>query len=113
MDTIQLDLFKAQFSQILNPVHPLLMLAEKIDWNRFDLALDDCFCPDFGAPALPGRLPLISLVRILAQSFFSAFSAFSAFQKSPPLCLLCVLQDCRVRSRAGGERLPEGESARK
>jgi len=52
----QLDLFKAQFSQILNPDHPLLILAEKIDWKRFDLALADCFCPDFGAPALPTRL---------------------------------------------------------
>ena len=54
-DASQLDLFKAQFSQILNPDHPLLILAEKIDWKRFDVALADCFCPDFRAtgPADP------------------------------------------------------------
>jgi len=30
-NALQQDLFKAQFSQILNPDHPLLMLAEKIN----------------------------------------------------------------------------------
>ena len=38
----QLDLFQAQFSQILNPLHPLVVLADKIDWQRFDGALADC-----------------------------------------------------------------------
>jgi len=55
-DARQLDLFKAQFSQILNPYHPLLILAEKIDWKRFDAALADCFCVDFGAAALATQL---------------------------------------------------------
>lgn len=42
-DASQLGLFKAQFSQILNPGQPLLILAEKIGWNRLDVALADCF----------------------------------------------------------------------
>jgi len=32
-DAHQLDLFQSQFSQILNPDHPLMALANKIDWG--------------------------------------------------------------------------------
>jgi len=34
-DTSQLDLFQAQFKQLLNPDHPLVLLANRIDWQRF------------------------------------------------------------------------------
>jgi hypothetical protein len=49
-DNDQLDLFRAHFDQILNPDHPLVLLARKIDWQRFDAAFADCYCPDMGAP---------------------------------------------------------------
>ena len=52
----QLNLFQAQFEQLLNYEHPLFMLANKIDWDRFDVALADCYCPDNGAPAKSIRL---------------------------------------------------------
>ena len=52
----QLDLFRAQFDQILNPQHPLIILAGKIDWGRFERAFDDCYSPDMGAPAKAIRL---------------------------------------------------------
>ena len=55
-DGDQLDLFRAHFDQMLNPDHPLVVLAQKIDWQRFHGAFADCYCPDFGAPAKAVRL---------------------------------------------------------
>lgn len=52
----QLDLFQAQFEQLLNPDHPLVILAKKIDWSRFDAAFTDCYSSDMGAPAKAIRL---------------------------------------------------------
>ena len=52
----QLDLFQARFEQLPNHDHPLFVLANRIDWNRFDVALADCYCPDIGAPAKSIRL---------------------------------------------------------
>ena len=71
----QLDLFQAHFDQILNPDHPLVVLANKIDWQRFDGALADCYCPDNGAPAKSARLLvglhylviILELLRILLR----------------------------------------------
>lgn len=36
----QLDLFQAQFDQLLNPDHPLVTLADKINWRAFGAALE-------------------------------------------------------------------------
>lgn len=52
----QLDLFQAQFEQLLNLNHRLCVLAHKIDWARFDVAFAECYCPDFGAPGKQIRL---------------------------------------------------------
>jgi IS5 family transposase len=52
----QLDLFNARFEQLLNHEHPLYILANKLDWNRFHLAFEDCYSPDMGAPAKEIRL---------------------------------------------------------
>ena len=55
-DARPLDLFQAQFEQILNLDHPLVVLAGQIDWSRFEVALESCFDPEVGPPALPTRL---------------------------------------------------------
>lgn len=114
----QLDLFKAQFSQILNPDHPLLLLAEKIDWKRFDVALADCFCPDFGAPALPTRL-MVGLLylkhafnesdesllqRWVENPYWQAFCGFTTMQHELPLHPTSLV---KWRNRAGADRLSE------
>lgn len=52
----QLQLFQARLDSQINLDHPLVVLAELLDWNRFDLAYEPLFCPDNGAPALPTRL---------------------------------------------------------
>lgn len=115
-DASQLDLFKAQFSQILNRDHPLLILAEKIDWERFDVALADCFCPDFGAPALPTRL-MVGLLylkhafnesdeslleRWVENPYWQAFCGFTTMQHEVPIHSTSLV---KWRQRAGAERL--------
>ncbi len=52
----QFHLFQSHFDQILNPDHPPVELANQIDWQRFDTALADCYCPDNGAPGKAVRL---------------------------------------------------------
>jgi IS5 family transposase len=51
-----LKLFQARLNSQLHPDHPLVRLAERVDWDRFDQAYAPLFCPDNGAPALPTRL---------------------------------------------------------
>ena len=52
----QSDQFRAHFDQLLNPGHPLVLLAKKIDWAAFEEAYAACYCEDFGAPAKSIRL---------------------------------------------------------
>jgi len=54
----QFRLFQAHFDQLLNPDHPLVVLANKIDWQRFDTVFADCYCPGTGAPRQGGRAAL-------------------------------------------------------
>jgi transposase, IS5 family len=52
----QLDLFRSSFDQVLNLDHPLLVLAARIDWQRFHLAFAECYSPDMGAPGTAIRV---------------------------------------------------------
>ena len=51
----QFQLFQASFDQLLNPQHPLVLLADKIDWLRFDEELLPCYA-EKGRPGIPIRL---------------------------------------------------------
>ena len=51
-----LQLFQAHFGQILNAEHPLMRLADRIDWPRFDVAFADSYSEDLGAPGKAIRL---------------------------------------------------------
>ena len=42
-------------SELLNPEHPLYVLAERIDWSQFDAAIDACYADELGRPgSTPG-----------------------------------------------------------
>ena len=47
--TPQRELFGAQLCELLNPMHPLYVLAERIDWPEFDAAIDACYAADIGS----------------------------------------------------------------
>jgi hypothetical protein len=52
----QCELFGARLSELLNPEHPLYVLAERIDWSQFDAAIDACCCDKLGRPVVNTRL---------------------------------------------------------
>jgi len=37
-------------------VHPLYLLAERIDWSQFDAAIDACYADELGRPGVNTRL---------------------------------------------------------
>ncbi len=52
----QFQLFQANFGQLLNPQHPLVLLADKIDWPRFDEELLPCYAESCINRFFQGRL---------------------------------------------------------
>ena len=115
-DTRQLDLFRASFQQILNPEHPLLILAANIDWQRFDAAFADCYSPDMGAPGKAVRLMVALhylkhafnesdeslLARWVENPYWQAFCGFDTMQHEPPLHPTALV---KWRQRVGADRL--------
>ena len=114
----QLDLFQAQFEQLLNHDHPLFVLANTIDWKRFDAALADCYCPDIGAPAKAIRL-LVGLhylkhafnesdesllERWVENPYWQHFCGFETMQHEVPLHPTSLT---KWRQRVGAEKLAE------
>ncbi len=51
-----LNLFTSRLENILDPEHPLVVLAGLIDWKTFEEACEACYCSDFGPPAKATRL---------------------------------------------------------
>ncbi len=112
----QRDLFQAHFDQILNPDHALVVLADQIDWQRFDEALADCYCPDNGAPAKDVRL-LVGLhylkhafnesdesvvARWIENPYWQYFCGFTTMQHELPLHPTSLV---KWRNRVGAETL--------
>ncbi len=112
----QLNLFQAQFDQLLNLDHPLCVLARKIDWQRFDIAFADCYCPDIGAPGKDIRL-LVGLhdlkhtfnesdesllERWVENPYWQYFCGFETMQHELPLHSTSLT---KWRQRVGADRL--------
>jgi IS5 family transposase len=114
----QLDLFNARFEQLLNHQHPLYLLANKIDWQRFDLAFEDCYCPDTGAPAKAIRLldgmhylkhafnesDESLLERWVENPYWQFFCGYETMQHEVPLHPTSLT---KWRQRVGAEKLAE------
>ena len=49
------DLFRSRLDQVLDPTHPLVRLAKKIDWEDVERRVAVCYADD-GRPGLSGRL---------------------------------------------------------
>jgi IS5 family transposase len=54
--TPQCELFGARLSELLNPEHPLFVLAERVDWSQFDAAIEACYADELGRPGVNTRL---------------------------------------------------------
>lgn len=110
------DLFRSRLSQILNLDHPLLILAEKIDWKSFDTQIDACYAADIGRPGIPTRV-MVGLLYLksafdcsdeslmdlwVENPYWQAFCGFEYMQHEPPIDPSSL---SRWRSRVGAERL--------
>ena len=109
------DLFRSQLSQILDPRNPLLILAEKIDWSRFDPEINACYAKEIGRPGINTRVMvgLLYLKEAFNQSdeslmnlwvenpYWQAFCGFQYMQHNAPIDPSSL---SRWRNRVGAER---------
>lgn len=110
------QLFQAHFKQILNPDHPLVRLADRIDWPRFDAAFADFYSDELGAPAKATRLMVglhylkfafdesdESVVeRWVENPYWQYFCGFTHMQHEAPIDPSSM---SRWRKRVGAEQL--------
>jgi len=54
--TPQSDLFRSELVNLINPDHPLVKLARRIDWSVFEREWSELFASPTGRPAAPPRL---------------------------------------------------------
>lgn len=110
------ELFQAHFDQLLNPKHPLVCLADKIDWARFETAFADCYCEEIGAPGKAIRLMVglhyikyafnesdeALLDRWVENPYWQYFCGYTHMQHEGPIDPSSM---SRWRKRIGAERL--------
>ena len=114
--TPQRELFGAHFSEMLNPEHPLYILAEQIDWQQFDAAIDDCYATELGRPGVNTRL-MVGLMylkhtfnesdesvvaRWVENPYWQFFCGYEYMQHNPPVDSSMM---SKWRKRVGAERL--------
>ena len=110
------ELFQSHFDQLLNPKHPLVRLADKIDWPRFETAFADCYCEEIGAPGKAIRLMVglhylkytfnesdeSVLDRWVENPYWQYFCGYTHMQHQFPIDPSSM---SRWRKRVGAERL--------
>ena len=116
------DLFRSSLEQILNKKHPLYVLANKIDWSRFDKSFGELFVQKQGRPGLPTRLVVglhylkhaynesdeSVVARLLENPYWQYFCGFKQFQHELPIDPSSLT---RWRKRLGPDKIEELLSA--
>jgi IS5 family transposase len=114
--TPQRQLFGAHLSELLNPEHPLFVIAERIDWRQFDAAIDDCYAEELGRPGVSTRL-MVGLIFLKHTFNESDESVVARWVENPYWQFFCGCQymqhDLPIdpsmmskwRKRVGAERL--------
>jgi len=101
---------------MLNPEHPLYVLAERIDWQQFDAAIDSCYAEELGRPGVNTRL-MVGLMylkhafdesdesvaaRWVENPYWQFFCGFHYMQHEPPIDSSMM---SKWRKRVGADRL--------
>ena len=114
--TPQCELFGAHLSELLHREHPLVVLAERIDWSHFDAAIDACYADELGRPGVNTRL-MVGLLYLKHAYDESDESVVARWVENPYwqfFCGLCYMQHelpidpsslSKWRKRVGAERL--------
>src|SRR5918997_1177434 len=112
----QEDLFRARLQNLVDPRHPLVLLAGLIDWGRFEAEFGPLYTDAIGRPGLPTRL-MVGLhllkhmdglsdeavcARYLDSPYAQLFCGETYFQHALPLDRSSMT---RWRQRIGPERL--------
>ena len=63
----QMDLFRAELKNIIDPGHGLVKLSKAVNWERMDELFGATYCPDFGRPGISTRL-MVSLTGIAVMA---------------------------------------------
>jgi IS5 family transposase len=112
----QSELFGARLSELLNPEHPLYVLAGRIDWSQFDAAIDACYADELGRPGVNTRL-MVGLLYLKHAFDESDESVVARWVENPYWQFFCGLSYMqhelpidpsslsRWRKRVGAERL--------
>ena len=115
-DTRQKDLFRPALDQIIDPNHPLALLAAQIDWAFLDQRLGSSFTAGEGQPPLPTRLMAglfiikhmhalsdeVLYERWLENPYYQHFCGEHVFQHKQPFDRSSL---SRWRGRLGEEQL--------
>lgn len=105
ISTSQNDLFQPRLSQILNPKHPLLLLAKRIDWERLESDLGLTFSPDkAGQPAKPVRL-IVGLLMLQHREGLSDEAVVLKWVENPYWQAFCGFDHLQWRLPADGSSL--------
>jgi transposase, IS5 family len=114
--TPQCELFGARLSELLNPEHPLYVLAERLDWSQFEAAIDACYAEELGRPGVNTRL-MVGLVYLKHAFDESDESVVARWVENPYWQFFCGCQYMqhelpidpsslsKWRKRVGAERL--------
>jgi len=78
----QRELFQIDLEQLIDLVHPLAVLAQKIDWKKFDLLLGSSYHPTQGAPGTPTRL-MVALHFLKYQTDLSDEDVVAGWVENP------------------------------
>lgn len=110
------ELFRTQLSEIINPQHPLIVLAGQIDLSRFDAEIDACYANEIGRPGINTRV-MVGLLylketynesdasllkRWVENVYWQAFCGFRYMEHEPPIDSSTLT---RWRNQVGAERL--------
>jgi IS5 family transposase len=114
----QCELFGVRLSELLNPEHPLYVLAERIEWSQFDSAIDACYADELGRPGVNTRL-MVGLLYLKHAYDESDESLVARWVENPYWQFFCGLSYMqhelpidpsslsRWRKRVGAERLEQ------
>jgi transposase, IS5 family len=116
------DLFRSSLEEILNRKHPLYVMANKIDWERFDKSFGALFVQRQGRPGLRTRLVVglhylkhaynesdeSVVARLLENQYWQYFCGFKQFQHEVPIDPSSLT---RWRKRLGPDKIEELLSA--
>ena len=80
--TTQANLFKPLLRDIVAPRHPLVLLADSIDWKSFEDALESRFCADNGRPSCPVRL-MVGLQYLKYTAGLSDAAVLAEWRENP------------------------------